>query len=372
MTTRKITIIIGIVLFIGAILLFNVLSAGPAEEGRSFENGISAVGVPVIEVNPKSITSNINFTGRVIPEQEVQIFSEVTGILMSGDNLFKAGTSFKKGETILKVDDREFRQSLMNQKSQFQSLLSQVLADINIDYPDEYEKWSAYLKNMDMEEDLPPLPSSDNTQFNLFLTGRNIKSNYFSIKQSEIRLAKYTIKAPYNGVLTEIMIDAGTLVRASQQLGQFTKTDTYEIEASINAEDRFYIKTGNKLEITFNGVSNPIQGTVARINSRIDPTTQTVLVYLRVQNSRILAGQYISGNISGQIFEDAQKIASKSLIRNNLVFIAKDSVATIKQINFLKSEGDSIIVQGLETGELVIDEFRDAGFEGTKVSPVFN
>lgn len=372
MNTRKITIIIGIALFAGAILLFNILSAGPSEEEQGFGNGISAIGVPVIEANPRPISSEIIFTGRVIPEQEVQLFAEVIGILMQGDNAFKSGTSFRKGETILKVDDREFKQSVMNQKSQFQSLLSQVLADINIDYPTEYEIWKAYLEDIELDKDLPSLPESENKQFTLFLTGRSINSTYFAIKQNEIRLAKYTIKAPYDGVLTESFIDVGTLVRANQQLGQFTKTDRYEIEASINAVDRFYINTGNKVEITLDGLKEPIDGTVARINSRIDPTTQTLLVYLRVKNPRILAGQYISGNISGEVFDEAQKIASKSLVRNDLVFIARDSVATIKQIKVMKTAGDSTIVQGFNAGELIIDEFRDAAFEGTKVAPVFN
>ncbi len=202
MTTRKISIIIGIVLFAGAILLFNILSSGPAEDEQSFSNTVTAVGVPVIKANPTSISSEIEFTGRVIPEQEVQIFAEVSGILMSGNKPFKSGTSFKKGEIILKVDDREFRQSVMNQRSQFQSLITQILADINLDYPDEYEAWNNYLNKIDVNEELPSLPTSDNAQFNLFLTGRNINSTFFGIKQSEIRLSKYTIRAPYNGVLT--------------------------------------------------------------------------------------------------------------------------------------------------------------------------
>ncbi len=146
----------------------------------------------------------------------------------------------------------------------------------------------------------------------------------------------------------------------------------YEIEASINAEDRFFIEIGNTANVSLDGNMNSIQAKVDRINSRIDPATQTVLVYLKIKSPRILAGQYVSGSISGQTFQDAQKIASKSLVRNNLVFIAQDSIATIIQVTVLKTSGDSTFVQGLNVGELVIDEFRDAAFEGTKVAPVFN
>ncbi|GAB5408948.1 MAG: hypothetical protein BalsKO_13130 [Balneolaceae bacterium] len=50
---------------------------------------------------------------------------------------------------------------MLNQKSQFQSLLTQILADINIDYPKEYELWSSYLSDMDINEELEPLPDSE-------------------------------------------------------------------------------------------------------------------------------------------------------------------------------------------------------------------
>ena len=229
MNTRKITIVIGVLIFISALVLFNVLASGQGEEEQVLGNGKLAIGVPVIEASPSSITSEIFFTGRIIPKDKLELFTEVTGTLKEGKKPFKTGTSFKKGETLIKVDDREQKQAILNQKSQFQSLLAQILADINIDYPKEYEAWSSYLSDIDINVDLEPLPTSENRSFNLFITGRGVNSSYFAIKQSEVRLSKYTLTAPYDGVLTESSIDPGTLVRINQRIGEFTKTSTYEI-----------------------------------------------------------------------------------------------------------------------------------------------
>ncbi len=373
MTIRKISILAGIIIFAGAILLFNILSAGPDEEQQAFANGAASVGVVVLEANPTSIISEIPFTGRVIPDEEILLFAEVTGTLITQNKEFKAGTMFKKGEVVLTIDDREQRQAVLTQKSQFKSLLTQTLADINIDYPNEYQAWSNYLKSFDVEQELQPLPETQNQTFELFLTGRNVYSNFYSIKQSEVRLSKYTIRAPYDGVLTEALLLPGTLVRINQQLGRFTKTNSYEIEASINVNDRFFVNEGDRVTLNLSsGEDTQIQARVARINSVVDAATQTLLVYLTASDQRILSGQYVFGSISGQEFAGAQKIASKSLVRDDIIFLIKDSIATIQQVEVFKSTGDSVIVGGLAVGDLVIDEFRDASFEGTKVIPVKN
>ncbi|MFV1885517.1 MAG: efflux RND transporter periplasmic adaptor subunit [Balneola sp.] len=373
MTTRKITIITGIVIFAIAIVLFNILSSGPGEEAQSFTNGVTAIGVPVIEAKPTEITSEIFFTGRVIPKDKLELFAEVTGTLSQGDKPFKAGTSFKKGEVLMKIDDREQKQVVLTQKSQFQSLLTQILADISIDFPKEYDAWNSYLSEMDIHKELSPLPASGNKTFNLFLTGRGVNASYFSIKQSEVRLSKYTIVAPYDGVLTQSLLDPGTLVRMNQKMGEFTNIRRYEIEASIKANDRFFIKTGDMVQVLLSGsMSMEIPAEVARINAQIDPSTQTILVYLEVSGNGILSGQYITGSITGETFSEAQKISAKSLVRDNQVFLAKDSVATMFRVEVLANIRDSVIVKGLSTGDLVINEFRDAGFEGTKVAPLKN
>ncbi len=373
MKFRQLSIIIGIALFVGAIFLFRFLSTGPEEVQSNVISTTDGIGVAVQEIQNETITANIEFTGSVIPVNEVQIFAEVQGILIDGDRDFEEGTAFKKGEIILNVDDREQQQLLKSQKSQFQSLLTQILADIKIDYPKEFDRWSDYLNSMDVNEPLAELPSSENRQFKLFLSARNVLTNYYTIKQSEVRLSKYTITAPFDGVVTQALLETGTLVRPNQPMGQFTQTGTYEIEASINASDRFFIKTGDKVSLHLDrDHATNFEAEVARINARINPTTQTLLIYLKVNSDRLLTGQYVSGSIDGETFENADKIATKALVRNDLAFVVEEDVAVLRSIEILTTEQDSTIVRGLPNGALVIDEFRDASFEGRSVVPVRN
>lgn len=371
MKFRQLTIVLGIVLFIGSIILFRVLASGPDEESTIRESIATNIGVSVLETQLKDITADIVFTGAVIPARQIQLFAEVSGVLLPTENTFKAGTRFEEGELILHIDDREQIQAVATLKAQFQALLTQALADMKLDYPERFDAWNEYLESVSTEQTLPDLPTMQDRTFRLFLTGRNVLSNYHSIKQAEIRLSKYRIVAPFDGVLTQSLLDPGTLVRPNQPLGQFTQTNAYEIEASINANDRFYINTGDNVELSLDGdKAFTFTATVERINATIDNATQTLLVYLSANDQRLLPGKFVQGSIQGETFENVFKVASKSLIRNDRVFVVRDSVAIMQSIKYLISQGDSVIISGLSNGELVVNEFRDASFEGTKVQPI--
>ena len=144
MNTRKITVLAGIGLLVLSIIIGNILGNGSGDASTATPTLVS-VGVPVISSSTDQVTTRITFTGNVIPADKIDIYSEVPGILKDSKHDFKPGTAVIKGDIILQMDDSEFIQSLYAQRSRFASSLSQVIADIAIDYPDEVEGWSSYL-----------------------------------------------------------------------------------------------------------------------------------------------------------------------------------------------------------------------------------
>lgn len=368
MTKRQITVVIGILSFVGAVVIGNILSKGKGEQ-KVNASSPSIINVPVINSSSRDITANITFTGNVIPEDKIDIYAEVSGILLYAPKEFKTGVQFKKGETLVKIDDAEFAQSLRSQRSRFASSLSQVIADISVDYPNEVEEWSAYLNAYDAMKPIEKLPQVSNDKLKLFITGRGIYSDYFAIKQSEERLLKYTIKAPFTGTVTRSNIDRGTLVRANQMLGEYIKSGVYEIEASVPVNEVSYINVGDKVNLEFSDdIKSNLTATVKRINSSIDSATQTVLVYLSVKSDNLLTGQFVKGNIAGKKFENAMIISRDILVRDNMIFVIKDSVATLQEIDVLARLGDDIIISSIGDDLEIINEFRNPVFEGTKVA----
>ncbi|MEO1022898.1 MAG: hypothetical protein AAFW89_10155, partial [Bacteroidota bacterium] len=81
MNIRKISIVLGLIILAGSFFLFRFLAAGPDEESQIAQASGTSVGVVVLEAAPKRIAAQIVFTGTVIPEDELELFAEVTGNL---------------------------------------------------------------------------------------------------------------------------------------------------------------------------------------------------------------------------------------------------------------------------------------------------
>lgn len=374
MNQRKISVLIGILLLAGSLPLAWYLSGGSTIQENE-DNGVEVVHVPVSEFTPKKITARIEFTGRVIPLEQIDISSEVVGRLERGSKRFKSGIQYQKGEPIIRINNSEQKEQLKARKYEFSALLSRILPDIGIDYPEAHKKWQNYLEQFDADTPLQPLPETDNRQLRLYLNSQNVYSTFHNIKQQEILLNKFTIRAPFTGVVTESRVDPGDMIQPSQLLGEFTRLKPLEIEAGIPADQIKYINEGDSVTMHLSErrrVGNTVVGLVDRINAKINDNTQSVTVYIQVEEPTLKPGAYMEGTIDGNTFNNVYKISSDALVRHNSIFQIVDSTAVMREVNILAHSGDSLIIDGLQPGAQIVDEFRDAAFEGTKVAPLGN
>ena len=368
MNTRKISVVSGLLIFAATLVLSWYIVSAPDEQTE--ETG-EAEAAPVLMVtySPDDVQSSIQFTGRVIPFEQFDIYAEVTGIFQNGSHPFKTGTAFGRGDILIQINNEEERQQLQAARYDFSAVISQLLPDISIDYPDQYAEWQAYLDELDASTSLRSLPEVSDRQFRMYLNRQNVFSRFYSIRQQEVRLSKFTIRAPYDGIVTDHQINPGALVQSGQMLGQFTGTDRFEIEASIPAREAQFVSTGDQITVQTSGINSKMYtGTVTRKNALVEPGTQSVKIYLDVSDSDLEPGYYLEGQINGQVFPDAFKIHKDILIRDSELFTVVNDRASLSSVELLASAGDSMIVSGLEPGTIIIDEFRNAAFEDTKVT----
>lgn len=370
MNRRKLSVLAGLLIFALSIPLAWYLS-GSAPEQADREPPQTVIRVPTITAEPGPVINHIRFTGRVIPENRFDIYSEVTGRLTPAGKPFKTGISFEKGEAIVTLNKEEREQQLRASKYQFSALISRILPDINIDYPKAYDDWRQYLQNYDATEALRPLPETNNRQLQLYLNSQNVFSSFANIRRQEVRLDKFTLEAPFDGVVTESLVDPGALVQPNQRLGTFTKVEPLEIEASIPAEEASFVKVGDRVTLQFqNNDRVSLQASIDRKNAVIDPASQSVKVFMKISDSGLKPGTYVEGSIKGRTFRNAVKIHQDALVRDREIFVIRDSTAHVQRIDILAQNGDSVTVTGLDRGTVIVDAFREAAFEGTKVAPL--
>jgi multidrug efflux pump subunit AcrA (membrane-fusion protein) len=375
MKRRKIFIVLGVLVLVGAIFLATRISSGNSTKSNSPQSSkatdsSAAVVVEVMKAELQPVQTFVEITGRLIPEDKIDIYAEVNGVLENRGKPFKIGVPYSKGEILLNLNDQEARQNLVAQKSSFTNALAQVVPDLKIDYPDIFPRWRDYLLNFDLNKDLPPLPEVETEQQKLFLTGRNVYTQYYNLKQQETRLEKYNIRAPFSGIITEAFVQNGTLVRPGQRIGEFVKTGTYELEAAVGTNELQFISLGDRVTLSPTKTSAQYQGTITRINAKVDQQTQTVKVFIRLASPELKAGMYLAGQVEAATYDNALKISREFLVNSNQVFTVEDSTARLTRVDVLSSSSENAIISGLEEGAIMIQESRNAAFEGSRVNPV--
>lgn len=359
------------------VILFTILLVGLVfPDGDSMADDVvtedSTREVTVTTFEPGDIRSEIAITGRINSTQRIELLSEVQGVLQGGDNPFRTGVRFSRGDLLLQIDQTEAELELNAQRSRFFTALAASLSDIKLDYPDQYDEWADYADQFDPESTLPALPGIENRQLRLFLTSRGIFDQYYSIRSAENRLTKYAIRAPFSGELREADLTPGNLVQPGVRLGEFTG-DTFELETFVSLRDLNFISQGDPVELKAPASGVMMEGTILRIGSSVDSNTQAFPVFVEVRDRSLRSGQYLEGTISGKLFENAVEIPRNLLSRSNTVLIAEGGKATHKEVEPLLFKQESVIVSGLTADDKVIElRAGSAALAGASVTIVEN
>jgi RND family efflux transporter MFP subunit len=329
-----------------------------------------ATAVQAATFEPGLVGRTIAITGRLLPAQTVQLFAEVGGVATYGDKPFKPGVRYAKGEVMVRINSDEARSALYAARSAFQSSIAAVLPDVKLDFANHAPAWENYLAQLRIEQNLAPLPETDDRKLKLFLSGRGIYTTYYQIREAETRLAKFLITAPFDGVLTQAQIDAATLVRVGQPIGEFITTGRFELEAGISHADALALKPGMTFEMKEVNSGASFAARLARINEAIDPATQQVRIYADVNDSAARSGMYLEGRIAVQEYPNAIEVPVVALVNDTHLFAIRDSVATLLPVQVEHKNSKTAIVTGISRKEIIITDRHGESLAGAKVAIV--
>ena len=367
---RRISIILGLLVLAGAFMLSQRMSAQKAPPKKK-ENPVPVVReVEVFRAQNGSASSEMEVQGSLAAYNKVDIFAEVTGMLESTAKPFKIGTYFKKGEILLDIEDDEARLNILSQKSNLVNAATMLLPDLKIDYPASFPQWKSYVDNFNVETSIKALPQPLSDQEKYYIATKNLSSQYYTIKSAEKRLGKYTVYAPFSGVISEAMINPGSLVRAGQKMGSLMGTGDYELQATVNLEDLKYIKTGMKVNLYSDAVTGNWTGTVRRVSDMIDPNTQSVLVFIGVRGQGLREGMYLKGNLKTRSVNNALTVPLDLLVNQNQVYVVENDKLKLQEVTVLNINATEAIVQDLFDGTLIVKNKMIGAFEGMEVKAV--
>ncbi|MEQ8420104.1 MAG: HlyD family efflux transporter periplasmic adaptor subunit, partial [Arenibacter algicola] len=370
MNSRKIALsIIGGLLIIGSFFGAKYIVNSKTTPKPRPEKVVKTVMVETVKNGNVPIIVPAN--GNLVAKRRVELYAEVQGVFKSGNKLFKPGQEYRAGEILIRIDAAEYYANVQSSKSNLYNLITSIMPDLRLDYPEVFDKWQSFLANFDINKSVPPLPEMNTDKEKYFISGRGILTNYYTIKNLEQRLAKYTIAAPFNGVLTEALVTEGTLVRSGQKLGEFINTNDYELEVAISKTYSDLLNVGEVVQLKSIDNNKTYQGKVTRINGRVDLASQTITAFIEVKDPDLREGMYLEAHLKAKEEPNSIEINRSLLLETEQIYVVRDSVLDLIPVKPVYFSDNKVVLKDVPDGITILSKPVMGAYAGMLVK-VFN
>ena len=359
---------IGIVIIVGSIFAAYIIIKNSTRPEPKVDKVIKTVFVETVKNSTIPIT--IPAHGNLIAKHRLELYAEVQGVFQNSAHDFKAGQAYRKGETLISINSGEYYASVQSAKSNLYNLITSIIPDLRLDFPEFFPIWENYLMSFDINKTVPSLPEMKDEKINYFITGRGILSSYYNVKNLEQRLSKYNISAPFNGVLTEALVTKGTLIRPGQKLGEFIDPSIYELELAIGKTFSDLLQIGETVKLNTLEGNDTYVGNVTRINSKIDQATQTIKVFVEVKADNLKEGMYLEAQLEAKDEPNAIKISRKLLVNNSEIFILRDSVLDVIKVKPVYFSPNDVVIKDVPDNTQILSRPLPGAYSGMLVKAI--
>ncbi|MEM8896444.1 MAG: efflux RND transporter periplasmic adaptor subunit, partial [Bacteroidota bacterium] len=295
-----------------------------------------------ISAEPGATMAEIKLTGRVIAKDKISVVAQVQGIALATAKRFKEGVIYQKGDVLIAIDDGEFVNGLIAQKSQYLSSLVRIMSDVKLDYPQYFEAWNRYLSKVDLNQPLPEIPQDVPSNLRYYLAANNIYNLYYSIKSQEEKANKFIIRAPFKGVVTKSNINPGSLVNPGVMLGEFIRTDELEILSSVSLADAGALAVGDNIEFRLPGERQSWSAQLSRMGSTVESGSQTVPLYFSISGSDLREGTFLEATHQLDAYEASMELPKSVVTSQNQVYVIEDAYVKLHDITPLEFRAETI------------------------------
>lgn len=335
MKPGRLLLLLSIVL-ISIVIYFNKC----ATENSSLKPG-SGAGKPAAPltvsatiVSHQSLNDQIFASGTLLANNEVELRNELSGRLVKLG--FKEGSTVKKGELLVKIDDQDLQAQLRK------LMVDKELAE----------------KNENRQKDLLDIKGISQQEYDVALNTLNkIKAD---IDFTTAQIGKSEIHAPFNGVVGLRTVSEGSYLPANTRIATLQEVDPMKLEFSI--PEKYFSRFGQESEIHFTVESTPglFTGKVYAYEPKIDPATRSLTLRAICSNSRrtLLPGAFAKIVVPLEKQENAVMIPSQSVIpelKGHKVFTVRSGKAFPVKVKLgLRNDTTVQILDGIHVGDTVI------------------
>jgi len=165
------------------------------------------------------------------------------------------------------------------------------------------------------------------------------------------------LRAPFDGVVTQKHLDAGSLALPGVPVVTVEATGRYRLEVPVEERRSSALRLGQKLEVQVSAIKDAVlQGAVREIEPAADPASRTYLVKVELPaRPRLRSGMYGEALLTGES-SDAIWIENRSVVRQGQiegVYVVEDNQrARLRLLRLGGRSGHQVeVLAGLQRAE---------------------
>lgn len=272
-----------------AIVLVVLLIAG--KKAGWFGNSGQFKEVEISKIEPIDIIETVAATGKIQPEVEVMLSSEVSGEII--ELPIKEGQQVEKGDLLVKINPDLIQSALSQSQAGLQNIraqLSQAEASLkNAELVYNRNK-SLFEKGVISKADWERSEADyEIAQANRQSAYYNVQSASANVKQSQDNLSRTSIYAPMSGTISKLSVElgervVGTAQMAGTEIVRVANLNNMEVEVDVNENDIVKVALGDSTIVEVDAyLKREFKGVVTEIAN----SAQTALSADQVTNFKV-------------------------------------------------------------------------------------
>jgi RND family efflux transporter MFP subunit len=301
--------------------------------------------VTAVEAKTVPFKHYLDLQGDVKTRQNVLVYPEMAGTLLK--IYVEDGQQVSKGQILAKIDDGGMNSQLDQLKAQ------------------------AALAKTTFERQKRLWDQNIGSEIQYLQAETNYQALENSVKQTESQLAKSTIRAPFSGIIDNVIQDQGTVVSPGTGVAVFRIVNLSEMYIEVNVPESYLqgVTPGKEVKVYLPVLRDSLFTEVRQTGNFINPANRSFRVEIPVPNKKenikpnLTARVSINDYTNNEAFLIPQSVISENSAGEQYIYIAIDSndenkaEAKKQVITTGKTSGDLVeVLEGLKVGDLVIKE----------------
>lgn len=313
--------------------------------------------VTTIEVHPKKFNHYLELQGDVMTKQNVLIYPEMSGTLNRVH--VKEGQKVSKGQLLATIDDGGLSSQLAQLRTQ------------------------AELSKTTFERQKRLWEQNIGSEIQYLQAKTNYEAQQSAVKQMESQVGKSSIRAPFTGIIDDVIKDEGTVVSPGpgSEVFRIVNLSNMYIEVEVPESHLPNVTPGKDVKIYFPVLGDSVSTKIRQTGNFINPSNRSFTAEIPVPSHdgkikpNLTARVMINDYTSDKAILIPQSILSENANGEQYVFlvdadsIQNDPVAKKVVIKTGKTQGDYVeVLSGINEGDAIIDEGARSVKEGQKVN----